>query len=464
MRDEVVILGGGFAGLAAGVALAKAGRCVRLFEQKPYLGGRARSFADASTGCVVDNGQHLMMGCYHATRRFLETIGTLDRVAFQPRLSVPFVEPGRGVTRLDCPDSPAPWHLLLGVAASDSFSAGEKLDIARLGRRLSSADGHEGSLPRGRGAVGKSAAACGATVERWLTELGQSEDVRRNFWNLICIAAMNEDPAVASAALFERVLRLALFQSARDSCLGIPRFGLSDCYTEAARDFLTASGGSVELGRSVIRLLLGDASTGGNVAACEGVEFADGEKVVASTVVSAVPWHAFLPLVPEDLICAVPAFSGIRNLRPAPIISVHLWFDRPFTELEFAGLRGTTIQWLFNKTKIFGQPGHPVSLVLSGAREHINRSKEDLVSVSREDLGRLFPAARTARIIHALVIKERLATFSPSVESEGCRPPARTPVCGLYLAGDWTDTGLPATIEGAVKSGYTAAEEISSEA
>jgi hydroxysqualene dehydroxylase len=472
--DEVVIIGGGFAGLAAGVALAESGRRVRLFEQKPYLGGRARSFVDSATGSVVDNGQHLLMGCYHATRRFFASIGTLERVAYQPKLSIAFVEPGRGVSRLECPDWPSPWHLILGVAASDSFAGREKLEIARLGRRLSPTNGLEGTGQRGRGGAPKNGAKGGLTVEQWLIELGQSEDVRRNFWDLISIAAMNEDPRVASASLFERVLRLALFQSAGDSCLGIPRFGLSECYTEAARDFITARGGSVELGRSVKSLWLRDAAAGEVGSVCEGVKLADGETARASAVVSAVPWHAFLPLLPEDLIRAVPAFSGIRNLRPAPIISIYLWLDRPITDLEFAGLRGTTMQWIFNKSRILGQPRpnqgqpetgqggahHLVSLVLSGAHDHINRSKEDLVSVAREDLAGLFPASRAARLMHALVIKERLATFSPSVESEGWRPPTRTTVRRLYLAGDWTDTGLPATIEGAVESGYTAAEEI----
>ncbi|PYV15647.1 MAG: hypothetical protein DMG21_14520, partial [Acidobacteria bacterium] len=279
MADDVLIVGGGFAGLAAGVALAEAGRRVRLFEQKPYLGGRARSFVDSATGSVVDNGQHLMMGCYHETRRFLETIGTADRVAFQPRLHVPFIEPGRGVTSLECPDWPAPWHLVLGVLASDSFAAGEKLEIARLGRWLSSANGLGApASPRLSRPEESSERPSGLTVARWLRQLGQSEDACRKFWDLICIAAMNEDPRVASASIFERVLRLALFQSAEDSCLGIPRMGLSECYAEAARDFITSRGGRVEVGRSVTSILLRPASAGEARSICEGVELANGER------------------------------------------------------------------------------------------------------------------------------------------------------------------------------------------
>ena len=454
--DEVVIIGGGFAGLAAGVALAEAGRRVRLLEQKPYLGGRARSFVDSATGSVVDNGQHLMMGCYHATRRFLLAIGTLDCLAFQPDLRVAFVEPGRGLTRLECSRWPAPWHLLFGVLASDSFAAGEKLEVARLSRRLVAREAR--GADQGVGSGGSR----GLTVEEWLQSLGQSERLRRNFWDLLCIAAMNEDPRRASAALFEHVLRLALFQSPEDSCLGIPRVGLSECYTRAASDFITARGGRVEVGRSVASLLV-RCDGAGRAGVSEGVVMSDDERIEARAVLSAVPWHAFLEFLPEDLVRAEPFFSKIRKLRPAPIISIYLWFDRAVTDLDFVGLRGTTVQWLFNRSRIDGSPGHLVSLVLSGAREHVDRSKEELLSVAIEDLARLFPPFRTAKLLHSLVIKERLATFSPSVESQDGRPTARTPIRGLYLAGDWTDTGLPATIEGAVESGYTAAEEIHSE-
>jgi squalene-associated FAD-dependent desaturase len=455
MGDEIIVVGGGFAGLAAGVALAQAGRRVRLLEQKPHLGGRACSFLDPATGSVVDNGQHLFMGCYHQTIEFLKTIGTLDRVRFQPGLSVKFLESDGGLSALECPRLPAPWHLLVGVLRSGSFKWSEKFEVLRiraaLGRRGNSPNGHRN-----------------LTVDEWLKGLGQSETLRRNFWNLICIAAMNEDPRIASAALFERVLKLALFSSSRDSCLGIARVGLSDCYTSAAAEFIAAHGGRVELNRNVTGLLV-------SAGVCEGVTLAGGEKVQAQTVLSAAPWNKFTSLLPGDLLRSEPFFTRILSLRPAPIISINLWFDRPVTDLEFVGLRGTTIQWLFNKSRILVDPGRApldsglrnpesrlsyISLVLSGAREHIGRPKEDLLAMAMRELQGLLPAAKQAKLVHSLVVKERFATFSPCVGVEDFRPPAATPVRGLYLAGDWTATGLPATIEGAVKSGYTAAREL----
>jgi squalene-associated FAD-dependent desaturase len=436
---EVTIIGGGFAGLAAGVELARQGCRVRLLEQKPHLGGRARSFREPSTNSVVDNGQHLFMGCYHSTRQFLETIGTLDRVKFQPSLGVKFLDANGRLTSLDCPNLPAPWHLLTGVLRSNSFSSSEKLEVLSLGRALRSArDGADG-LAR-------------LNVSEWLARQRQSESLRRNFWDLLCIAAMNEDPRVASAELFARVLKLALFQSPEDSRLGIARVGLSECYTQAASDFITAKGGTVELGRNITGLAI---SSG----ACSGVAAGE-EKIESDCVISAVPWAQFVQLVPGDLLRAEPFFTRILSLRPAPIISINLWFDKSVTELEFAGLRGTTIQWLFNRGKILGSGENYISLVLSGAHEHIGRSKEDLLEGALGELKRMLPEVRDAKLVHSLVLKERFATFSPSWEANTLRPTAKTPVRGLYLAGDWTATGLPATIEGAVQSGYNAARSV----
>jgi zeta-carotene desaturase len=422
---------------------------------------------------MVDNGQHIFMGCYHATIRFLSTIGTLHRVRFQKRLTIPFLERNGRLTVLQCSGWSSPWHVLLGVLRSESFTFREKLEVLRLGASLrwAKAMGHDSER---------------STVRDWLTRLGQSERLQRNFWDLLCIAALNEDPSVASAALFERVLRLALFTSPEDSRLGIPGVGLSEVYVDAATACIRARGGRVECGRSVAGLLVFEGR-------CRGVRLSTGEEIEAESVLSAVPSFQLVGLLPGELLRREPFFASVLSLRPAPIISINLWFDRAITELDFVGLRGATVQWLFNKGKILGcvarasRPlwhGHParvrerdapatagetpalrsgenyVSLVLSGAHRHIGRSKEELLATALRELGELFPAAQKAELRHSLIIKERFATFSPTWEAEQLRPTARTPVRGLYLAGDWTATGLPATIESAVQSGYTAAEAI----
>ena len=440
MPYEVIIIGGGFAGLAAGVALAEAGKWVCVLEQKPHLGGRARSFRDPTTGSIVDNGQHLFMGCYHSTIQFLRTIGTLDRLRFQPRLAVPFLDRDGRLTRLHCPDLPSPWHLLLGVLRSGSFTFKQKLEVLRLGNDL-----------RGRGK--ESSPRNTESVTAWLNRRGQSEGLQHNFWDLLCIAAMNEDPRIASAQLFERVLRLALFSSPADSRLGIARVGLSQCYTAAATDFIEKRGGQVQTGRNVKQLMIAES-------ACRGVDLGAGEVIEGVRVISAVPWQQLATILPGDLLRSEPFFAGVLALRPAPIISINLWFDAPITDLEFVGLRGTNVQWLFDKSRILGATDHCIALVLSGAHEHVSRSKEELLAIALRELGEVLPNIRNAKLLHSLVIKERFATFSPSPEAEPLRPPARTPVRGLFLAGDWTATGLPATIEGAVQSGYTAAREV----
>jgi squalene-associated FAD-dependent desaturase len=465
-RDEVVIVGGGFAGLAAGVALAACGQRVRLLEQNPHLGGRARSFLDRRSGARLDNGQHIFMGCYHAALRFLSTIGGSERIHFQSRLAVRFAERGGKLSGLRCPRAPAPWHVLLGVLASDSLNLREKAQILRMGCALSKV----GSVWRGK-------ASSGLTVREWLSRHGQSSAVQSAFWDLLAIAAMNDRPEVAAASVFEAVVQQALFRSASDSRIGFAQPGLTECYTDAATDFITRRGGSVERGRRVLQFMIASGGEGpahpspANCSAgtgpsafrwrIQGVSLADGERIESSRVVSAVPWFRLGAILPPDLLHEEQIFQNCLRLEPVPIVSMYCWFDRPVTNEDFIGLRGTTIQWLFNKGAPDGRGPFLVSLVISGARKEVEFSRTKLVETALTELRELFPAAREARLLRALVIKERFATFSPRVQAEAFRPAAVTPVRGLYLAGDWTATGLPATIEGAVRSGYTAADAIS---
>jgi squalene-associated FAD-dependent desaturase len=444
MSDEILIIGGGFAGLSAGVALAQAGRTVRLLEQRPFLGGRARSFHYAPANSIVDNGQHIFMGCYHSTIRFLTTIGTVSRVRFQPRLKVKFFSRDEGQTSLEFPQIPAPLHLVLGILCSNSFSSREKMQILRLGRSL-----------RSSGPGGGVKNSSSLTVEQWLAALGQSETLRRKFWDLLCIAALNELPQIAAAVVFEPVLRLALLQSAEDSRIGFASKGLSECYTDAAPEFIRNRHGKVDLGRTVHEILVNESG-----AACDGVRLADGSVIRAEAVICAVPSFELLRLLPEEIIGKYGCFAALNTLRPAPIISINLWFDRSITSLDFAGMRGTTVQWLFNRSVLAGAAEGHLSLVISGAHEHIHKEKHELITLALQELTELFPHTREASLLHSLVIKERFATFSPDVNSSAVRLPAVTPIRGLYLAGDWTQTGLPATIEGAVQSGYSAASEV----
>lgn len=446
---EVLIIGGGFAGLAAGVALSATGCRVRLLEQRPFLGGRARSFHYDAVNATVDNGQHIFMGCYNAAIDFLRVIGTLDRVQFQPRLAVSFIDRDGRTSSLKCPRLPSPWHLLGGVLASNSFSFEEKRQIIHLGRALDR-----------RNPADVQREISSLTVDEWMMRMGQSERLRRNFWDLLCIAAINEQPQIAAATVFEPVLRLALFSSPAASRIGFASGGLSECYTEAAAAYIRARGGAVETGRGVTRLILEPSGESIEThCACRGVRLADGSTIESNAVLSAASSFDLARLLPPELKNKTP-FSDLTAMRPTPIISIHLWLDREISDLEFAGLRGTTVQWFFNKRKMTGGKERHISLVISGAHKYVQLEKSELLEIAVRELRELFPRARTANLLHSLVVKERFATFSAGIDSVARRPGPRTPVAGFWLAGDWTNTGLPATIESAVKSGYTAAREI----
>ena len=429
MNCDVLIIGGGFAGLSAATALAEKGLRVTLLEARRRLGGRAYSFRDDVTGDIVDNGQHLFMACYHETRRFLGRIGTERHLRFQPDLRVDFRTPDGRRTALKCPRLPAPYHLLAGFASLSTVSVG---DIFRLRHIMADL------------AVGDPHARAALTVSEWLRRNRQSGAIISNVWTPRTVAALHESPDVASAGGLAVVLQRGFAGSREDARLGLSVVGLSELYTEAARRYIEDRGGEVRLGAPVAAL---DLRGGG----CEGVTLKDGTRLPADAVISAIPPPALAPLLPDA--------DWLRPLPTSPIVSVNVWFDRPVMAEPFAGLLGTECQWAFNRSMILNSArGGYVALVISAARDHIHRPQQDLVRLAVTDLRRLFPESRTACVTRAFAVKEREATLSPAVGI--LRPGQKSPVRNLFLAGDWTDTGLPATIESAVVSGHRCAEMI----
>lgn len=436
---RVAITGGGFSGLAAGVALAERGHEVVLLERRHHLGGRAYSFIDARTGDVVDNGQHLFMGCYHHTIAFLEKIGCRDRLKFQDNPRVDFLDIGRVFDTFKCPALPSPLHVLAGLLRMKGISAGDKLRLLNVGRVL-----------RKKGEAEKNGHQ---TVSEWLKGLGQSERIRQRFWYPMAVATLNESPDKASARMMKKVLEEAFGGDRTDTKIGISGVGLSDLYTEGARNYIEARGGQVRTGEPVRRLVKDNKRV---IAAA----LKDGETVEADAFISAVPPAAFLEMLPEEL--RAGEFAPVASLESSPIVSINLWFDRPVVDREFVGLLGTRIQWLFNKDAIFanGRQTNQIAIVISAARDFVDWTKPDLVEMAVAELGELLLQSRSARLLHSVVVKEREATISHTVESDSLRPRARTSLENLILAGDWTATGLPATIESAVLSGNLAAEEV----
>jgi squalene-associated FAD-dependent desaturase len=446
---DAIVIGGGVAGLSAAVELTNRGVKVLLLEHRPFLGGRTYSFIDETTGDVVDNGQHLLMGCYHETRRYLRLLGADHLASLQPVLRIDFLHPHRGEASLIASRLPSPLHVLTGLLCLRTLSFADRLRLLNVGKELLwTSHRKEQRLEA-------------LTVDQWLTSLGQSEANKKYLWDIIAIGSLNDDPKKVSALLFFRVLESAFMGSREDASLLIPRVGLSELLCDPAERFLRSNGGEVRKGCTVQEVVL----EGSRVS---GVHCDDGTTVNANAVVCAVPWYAMRALFRRPIL---PSDTQAQFVS-SPIITVNLWLDRPIMEREFVALLDSRVQWVFNRSKILEQQRSEVggrgsagrrqylSLVLSGAAEYVEMEKEWLIAAAMDDLRRAFPTASSATVIHALVIKEKRATFSPQPKVVSLRPSTRTPYDNLFLAGDWTDTGLPATIEGAVRSGRAAAEAV----
>lgn len=440
---DVVVVGGGFAGLAASVALAARGLRVTLLETRPHLGGRAYSFRDETTGTVVDNGQHAMMGCYRETLAFLARIGADRKLVRQPNLRVEMVDVRRGAGAIACPPLPGPLHMLGAVLGYRLLAGAERVAAVRAGLRL--------LLMRRR----RDAALECLTVAELLGRLGQTANARASFWNPVAVATLNESPERAAAAPFVEVLARAFFGSRADSQFVLPGVGLSDLYTDDARRWVEARGGRVECRATVAGLELRD----DRVAA---VRLRDGRRLAAAACIGSVPPRALAPLLPASLARARP-FAALAALESSPIVSTHLWWDRPVLGVPFVGLLGTTTQWLFDRTRLLGTgdgPGQCLSAVVSGDRAVAAWEPERIQAAVAADVRAALPAARAARLLHAVVVKEKHATIAPTPAAARIRPGAETPIDNFVLAGDWTATGLPPTIESAVASGHRAAEVV----
>ncbi|MGB2868158.1 MAG: hydroxysqualene dehydroxylase HpnE [Bacteroidota bacterium] len=447
MTYDAVIVGGGLSGLSAAVELSSYGFKTLLLEQRQHLGGRTNSFVDEVTGDVIDNGQHLMMGCYRETRKYLQTVGAENLMYLQPSLHIDFLRPGGTITSLSCPTLPPPLHVLAGLMKLDSVPFSHRLSLLNVGKELL------WTSPR------KEARLESMTVDSWLTQLGQTEENKKYLWDILAIGTLNDSPQSVSALLFFRVLRAAFLGARENSCLLIPRVGLSDCLVEPARVFLRDHGGEIRTGAGVYKFNLAD----DQVASAELVN----EQVHARTYVLAVPHHAAPALFDADALNRLHFLKDAHAFQSSPIITINLWFDRHVLHEPFVAVLDSRIQWIFNRTKLLtagdekkGESAtQHLAVVISGASTYVELDKSALVTLALEDLARVLPVTSRAELLHSLVLKEKRATFSPRPGVEKLRPGTKTQIQNLFLAGDWTATGLPATIEGSVQSGRAAAAE-----
>ncbi len=443
---RVVVVGGGFAGLSAAITLQEHRHEVLLIERRGILGGRATSYRDAITGDEIDNGSHIMVGAYAKTLDLVRRAGAGDLLLEQTDLRLDYVD-SRGPSALDCPPLPAPLHLIAGVLGLRAPWR-VKVDAVRFGLAA-----RFGRPPEG------------LTLAEYFRRTGQSDETRRLLWDPLALAILNQVPARAAAILFYNVYREAFLATRGNSRLVFLRSGWATLHERLVRYFEGRGG---RLLRRAKALALG--LEGGRV---ENVAYALGargreaiargtpasaESAPADAVVLAVPWHAVGTLLPEAL-RSQPPWEGLARLGAAPIVSVELWVDRIVTERLMIGLRDSQLEWVFDKGRLHGRDAAPqhLSFIVSAAYRSAERPKAELVVLAEEALRRYFPAMAGATVTRSLVLREPEATFASDPGAEDLRPGNATAVPGLFLAGDWTNTGLPATIEGAVRSGNAAA-------
>ncbi|MBI1805590.1 MAG: FAD-dependent oxidoreductase [Ignavibacteria bacterium] len=440
---DVAIIGGGLSGLAAAADLASRGASVALFERSARLGGRCYSYVDKRTGDIVDNGQHVLLGAYHHLFRYLKMIGTSHLLNNEPTLRLPLHHPSEGFAHFQISSLPKPFDLTAGMLKFKLLTLRDRQKLLRVGLALKQWNEKvEQELQS-------------LTIEQWLARLHQSEQARVCFWYPIAISVMNETPQRACALLFARTLRAAFLGKKSDSAILIPTVGQSELYVSNAEELFARKNVSLHLNTEVESLEVSNARV-------MGVRAMNGTLVRARNVVSAVPYFALAKLIPAGASDEKP-FSDLPHFESSPIISMNLWFDREIMDVGYVGLISKTLQWVFNRRRILRQStastGY-LSAVISGAREYADVPKEKLITLALRDLHAVFPESRKAKLVHAVVIKEKRATFSPTCEVEPLRPSAETPIQNFFLAGDWTNTGFPATIEGAVMSGFNAAKLI----
>ncbi len=429
MNDRVVVCGGGLAGMAAAAEAALLGAKVTLIERRPFLGGRAFSYRD-EFGIDIDNGQHVFLGCCTAYRAFIRLIGAEHNVVLQPGLSVEVRLRDGEVGRLEAARFPAPLHLLPSFSRYPFLSKREKSGIVRtlLALRAMSENGRRSLDDMSFG--------------DWLREHDQGPQAIDRFWDLIILPTCNDRSDRVSAAIGAFVYREGILKNRTGSAIGWSRVGLSALVDGPFRAFLARHGGEVRTGHGIVRV------------EPDEVTLTDGEVVPADGVILALP--------PDRAIAVAPDAVRDPHLGTSPIVNVHAWFDRPVMSEPFAAIVDSPAQWIFNRSGMdLAAPAssghHHVVASISGAHAEVGRSKDDLISMVVDELRTALPDARDAELIRAICIKEPDATFGVAPGQAAKRPGPVSDVAGITLAGTWTDTEWPATMESAVRSGLMAA-------
>jgi squalene-associated FAD-dependent desaturase len=436
-RPRVAVIGGGLAGLSAALALAENGCAVELFEAKRNLGGRAGSFVDKATGETIDHCQHVAMGCCTNYLDFCRRVGAYESLRILRRLN--FIGP-LGERCQFRPSSwlPAPLHLSAGLRRLWYLSRFERRSIKRALANLARMDGDLTNI----------------TMRDWLRSEEQTPESIEFFWSVVLESALGDDIKRASLAAARKVFVDGFMASRRAYELYVPTVPLATIYDKFVSRKLTSLGVTIHLESPIERII-------GSSAGVRVLRLRDGTERSFDHYVVAAAWRAIGGMFDEEVAASMPWLARLSQLPTSPVSAVHLWFDRPITKLDHAVLVGGLSQWLFNRGVVISDDPdrnwtYYYQVVISGPRGIVGGSQKRIVHLVCDEL---FDAFWTeAEVVHSRVIADRDAVFAPTPEWESLRPPQTTPVPNLFLCGDWTATGWPATMEGAVRSGRLAAE------
>ncbi len=440
--DRVVVIGGGLAGIAAAVRLAEDGVPVTLLETRKRLGGRATSISDPKSGRQIDNCQHVLMRCCTNLVDFYCRLGVEAMIDWHDRV---YFASGEGrIDVLQAGRGPAPLHLSRAIRRLSIFSRREVLAIAR------------GMWKLMRPSPSELEQADAMSFAQWLSAHRQPPRVVELFWLPVVVSALNETPECCSWKYARMVLCDGFCRNREAYVMGVSRVTLAKLYDPAQR-IIESAGGKVCFSAGVRAMGLYN----GRV---RSVTLADGQTVEGGRFISAVPADRLSKLVTDDMRHVDARLRSLTDIAYSPIIGIHLWFDRPVSELPHLALLGSPLHWIFVKrrgeTLADGQKAYLAHGVISAAHELVGQSEQQLIDLSIREIHRVQPTSREASLLHGRVIREKRATFSITPGLDVVRPSTTGVIENLYLAGDWTATGWPATMEGAVRSGYRAAAAV----
>jgi squalene-associated FAD-dependent desaturase len=434
---DVIIIGGGVAGMSAACALAEAGFSIQLVERRSYLGGRASSYMHPGVGEVIDNCQHVLFGCCTNLRGFYQRIGVADRIHWTSEMTM--IEPGGRRSKLGPSFLPAPLHGLPKLMTASAFSFADKLSLGRAFAAL----------------MRPIAADSTESLGEWLRRHKQTRGALDRFWRLVIASALNAQIDEIALPYAAKVIRELFMNSAFAGNMGMSTVPLSELY-EPVSPYIEQRGGRVLLNTSVEGAQWNEETLRWTIRTRTG-------DLASDLVVVALPFEAAAKLLPTlpPVTGAQALAAQIEHHRHWPICSVHLWFDRPITDLEHAVLLDREIHWLYNQSRLQGRPGNYIELVVSATRAFAALPRDQAIDQALSELSEFFPVVKEAKLEKVALIKEVRATFGVPPGIDAFRPGASSPWPNLLLAGDWVQTGWPSTMESAARSGHLAAQVVS---